>query len=182
MPRSTTGCLPSMSAPHGSNGEDSKHNLTYSGRIDMNTPPRPLSQPVQPTVSDARGDAYKWAYEYLQNRMETLGRDGWAHDCDGEIESRIAAARALPAPVVSPDPVGVVIGFTDEGEAIVDHACEGGTSLEIGDCLYPSPQGAPALPGIRVTRIELTPQQRESLTCKSDVFIPGVASTATTKE
>ena len=40
------------------------------------------------------------------------------------------------APVVSPEPVGVVIGFTDEGEAVVDHACEGGTPLEIGDCLY----------------------------------------------
>lgn len=35
-------------------------------------------------------DAYKWAYEYLQDRMESIGRHGWAHDCDGEIEHRIA--------------------------------------------------------------------------------------------
>jgi hypothetical protein len=33
--------------------------------------------------------AYKWAYEYLQSRMESIDRHGWAHDCDGEIEARI---------------------------------------------------------------------------------------------
>jgi hypothetical protein len=33
-------------------------------------------------------DAYKWAYEYMQSRMESIGRHGWAHDCDGEIEHR----------------------------------------------------------------------------------------------
>lgn len=33
-------------------------------------------------------DAYKWAYGYLQDRMKSLGREGWAHDCDGEIEDR----------------------------------------------------------------------------------------------
>jgi hypothetical protein len=37
--------------------------------------------------------AYKWAYEYLQSRMESLGRDGWAHDCDSEIEARIVDAQ-----------------------------------------------------------------------------------------
>jgi hypothetical protein len=37
-------------------------------------------------------DAYKWAYEYLQSRMESIDRPGWAHDCDGEIQARIAEA------------------------------------------------------------------------------------------
>ena len=34
--------------------------------------------------------AYKWGYGYLQDRMRSLGRAGWAQDCDGEIEARIA--------------------------------------------------------------------------------------------
>lgn len=34
-------------------------------------------------------DAYKWGYGYLQDRMNSLGRVGWAHDCDSEIEARI---------------------------------------------------------------------------------------------
>jgi hypothetical protein len=42
-------------------------------------------------------DAWKWGYEYLQSRMESLGRHGWAHDCDGEIEARILAASSAPA-------------------------------------------------------------------------------------
>lgn len=33
--------------------------------------------------------AYKWGYGYLQDRMRSLGRDGWAEDCDGEIAARI---------------------------------------------------------------------------------------------
>lgn len=37
-------------------------------------------------------DAYKWAYEYLQSRMESIDRHGWAHDCDPEIEYRIGNA------------------------------------------------------------------------------------------
>jgi len=40
---------------------------------------------------DRKAAAYKWAYEYLQSRMESIGRVGWAHDCDDEIEARIAA-------------------------------------------------------------------------------------------
>ena len=39
----------------------------------------------------AEAAAYKWAYEYLQSRMNSIDRNGWAHDCDGEIEYRIAA-------------------------------------------------------------------------------------------
>jgi len=38
-----------------------------------------------------KGDAaaYRWAYEYLQSRMVSIGRQGWASDCDSEIEARI---------------------------------------------------------------------------------------------
>lgn len=36
--------------------------------------------------------AYKWAYQYLQDRLRSVGRHGWAHDCDGEIVDRITAA------------------------------------------------------------------------------------------
>ena len=47
-------------------------------------------EPVPPVNPEAA--AYRWAYEYLQSRMESIGRHGWAHDCDGEIEDRIATA------------------------------------------------------------------------------------------
>lgn len=50
---------------------------------------RASAAPQEPVAEVA---AYKWAYEYLQSRMESIGRDGWAHDCDGEIEDRIRAA------------------------------------------------------------------------------------------
>jgi hypothetical protein len=33
--------------------------------------------------------AWKWGYAYLQDRMRSLDRHGWAHDCDDEIEQRI---------------------------------------------------------------------------------------------
>lgn len=33
--------------------------------------------------------AYVGGYQYLQTRMESLDRHGWAHDCDDEIEWRI---------------------------------------------------------------------------------------------
>lgn len=36
------------------------------------------------TLTD-KADAYKWAYEYLQSRMVSIGRVGWASDCDDEI-------------------------------------------------------------------------------------------------
>lgn len=49
---------------------------------------------VAPPSLAAERDAYKWGYEYLQSRMESLHRYGWAHDCDSEIEARIAAAGA----------------------------------------------------------------------------------------
>lgn len=39
----------------------------------------------------ARAKAFQWGYEYLQGRMRSLGRDGWAQDCDGEIEHRANA-------------------------------------------------------------------------------------------
>lgn len=34
--------------------------------------------------------AYRWAYEYLQSRMNSIDRHGWAHDCDEEIQYRIS--------------------------------------------------------------------------------------------
>lgn len=37
--------------------------------------------------------AFEWAYRYLQDRMRSIDRPGWAEDCDGEIEWRIAAAQ-----------------------------------------------------------------------------------------
>lgn len=40
----------------------------------------------------AERDAYKKAYEYLQGRMESLDRHGWAHDADGDIEYAITRA------------------------------------------------------------------------------------------
>lgn len=45
--------------------------------------------------------AYKWGYGYLQSRMESLDRHGWAHDCDGEIEARISDGKAQQAPAQS---------------------------------------------------------------------------------
>lgn len=41
----------------------------------------------------AERDAYKWGYAYLQDRMHSLDRHGWAIDCDSEIEVRIDQAR-----------------------------------------------------------------------------------------
>lgn len=32
--------------------------------------------------------AYKWGYEYAKDRLKSIGRDGWANDCDSEIEAR----------------------------------------------------------------------------------------------
>ena len=45
-------------------------------------------------LSQAVGEAaaYKWAYQYLQDRLRSVGRHGWARDCDGEIVDRITAA------------------------------------------------------------------------------------------
>lgn len=60
--------------------------------------------------------AYKWAYEYLQSRMESIGRHGWARDCDPEIEHRIAD--------------GVAIPLDDQGEQRVKQL----TLAELWDC------------------------------------------------
>ena len=46
------------------------------------------SMPCAPSATAAQAAAWKWGYEYLQERLKALGRDGWAHDCDGEIEAR----------------------------------------------------------------------------------------------
>lgn len=46
-------------------------------------------------VARVERDAYKWAYEYLQDRMRSIGCEGWAADCDGEIEARIEAAKKI---------------------------------------------------------------------------------------
>lgn len=54
-----------------------------------------VANSVDATVTATRtAQAYKWAYEYLQERMRSIGRDGWAEDCDGEIAHRIAGPNA----------------------------------------------------------------------------------------
>jgi hypothetical protein len=40
--------------------------------------------------AQAEAAAYKWGYEYLQDRMRSIGRLGWAEDCDSEIEARVS--------------------------------------------------------------------------------------------
>jgi hypothetical protein len=40
--------------------------------------------------AQAEAAAYKWGYEYLQDRMRSIDRPGWAEDCDSEIESRVS--------------------------------------------------------------------------------------------
>jgi hypothetical protein len=40
------------------------------------------------------GAAWKWGYEFLQTRMQSLGREGWAQDCDEEIQHRIKSGSA----------------------------------------------------------------------------------------
>ena len=66
------------------------------------------------TVAPNEAAAWKWGYEYLQERMKTIGRDGWAHDCDSEIEARIDAAPVESA-TAEPKPV--------DAEAIVASCC-----------------------------------------------------------
>ena len=41
-------------------------------------------------AAERKATAYKWGYEYLQDRMRSIDRPGWAEDCDGEIQARIA--------------------------------------------------------------------------------------------
>ncbi len=40
-------------------------------------------------AAERKAAAYKWGYEYLQDRMRSIDRHGWAEDCDGEIAARI---------------------------------------------------------------------------------------------
>ena len=49
-------------------------------------------------LQTARAGAYKWGYDSLQDRMTSLGRHGWAHDCDSEIEFRIGRASEPQVP------------------------------------------------------------------------------------
>lgn len=44
----------------------------------------------------AVSEAYKRGYEYLQHRMESIGRAGWAHDYDGEIAAAPRQPEAQP--------------------------------------------------------------------------------------
>lgn len=39
-------------------------------------------------AAERERDAWKWGYSYLQDRMKSIGREGWAHDCDDEIRAR----------------------------------------------------------------------------------------------
>jgi hypothetical protein len=58
--------------------------------------------PPSATAAPNEAAAWKWGYEYLQGRMKTIGRDGWAHDCDSEIEARIDAAPVESATAAPP--------------------------------------------------------------------------------
>jgi len=49
-----------------------------------------------PSTLRATAAAYRRGYEYLQDRMRSLGREGWAQDCDGEIEASIKSPAASP--------------------------------------------------------------------------------------
>lgn len=51
---------------------------------------------LNPLQLRARANAFQWGYEHLQDRMRSLGREGWAQDCDGEIEHRVAGAAGAP--------------------------------------------------------------------------------------
>lgn len=42
---------------------------------------------------EAERDVYNWGYEYLQHRMHSIDRHGWAIDCDDEIAARIDALK-----------------------------------------------------------------------------------------
>lgn len=53
---------------------------------------QPLCNQPKPPVASAEAAAWRWGYQYLQDRMKSIGRDSWAHDCDEEIRSRIARA------------------------------------------------------------------------------------------
>lgn len=82
------------------------------------------STPTEPNTSD---DAYKWAYEYLQSRMKSIDRHGWAHDCDSEIQARIEARRkTAPARQLVkehpplPDPAIVIEDEADAEEGAVE--------------------------------------------------------------
>ena len=50
------------------------------------------------------------------------------------LAERIAALRQ-----VEPVPIGVVTGFDDNGNALIEHDCERGDPLKVGDCLYDAP-------------------------------------------
>ncbi|OLP04472.1 hypothetical protein [Rhodoferax antarcticus] len=54
----------------------------------------PGEPPSSVALVQAERDAFKWAYGYLQDRMRSIARFGWAQDCDSEIEARIQQATA----------------------------------------------------------------------------------------
>lgn len=54
------------------------------------------------------------------------------------------AATPAQEPDAEDEPIGVVIGFTEEGHAIVDHACEHVRVLQINTCVYAAPPAHPA--------------------------------------
>jgi hypothetical protein len=61
---------------------------TISMEIFMTTANASGDHSLMVKLVEAQRDAYKWAYTYLQDRMRSIGRFGWAQDCDGEIEFR----------------------------------------------------------------------------------------------
>jgi hypothetical protein len=70
-----------------------------------------LGSPAEPPAVEAADEmalmertakAYQWGYGYLQDRMNSIGRHGWAHDCDDEITHRIVKGTVLAAVQAAP--------------------------------------------------------------------------------
>ena len=69
---------------------------------------------------------------FVKDRQEVLGAIAAAREYLAQPESEARTEQS--------EPVGIVIGFDEEtGDAIVDHACEPVTLLEVGMCLYTHP-------------------------------------------
>lgn len=97
-----------------------------------------------PATLRASASAYRWAYEYLQDRLRSLGREGWAQDCDAEIEARIKAP--------GDSPVDGELGYLGLLEHLVDHGVHKpnrtgvGTFADVGHMLkFDLRQGFPAV-------------------------------------
>lgn len=62
--------------------------------------------------------------------------------------AEVLAERIAALQQASPAPVGVVTGFDGDGNALVEHDCERGDPLKVGDCLYDAPVRREPLSGL----------------------------------